>query len=240
MTPSSRLGILGGTFDPIHLGHLAVARTAAAALRLDSVTFVPSHHPPHRPSGPRASAYHRFAMIALSVMGEPGMAVSDLELQRPDVSYTASTLRALGARGLDRSQIFFILGADAFAEIATWKEYPAVLDLSHFVVVSRPAFPVSSLMESVPSLASRMCELPAGGLAELSHGETPRIYLVNGQTPEVSSTFIRERLGAGLPVSGLVAPAVESYIDRHSLYKGAGTRATPEAEGTTGHGRRLA
>ncbi|RPJ85175.1 MAG: nicotinate-nucleotide adenylyltransferase, partial [Acidobacteria bacterium] len=228
MTPSSRLGILGGTFDPIHLGHLAVAHAAAAALRLDSVAFVPSHHPPHRPSGPRVSAYHRFAMIALSIDSDPALTVSDLELQRAEVSYTASTLRALAARGLDRSQIFFILGADAFAEIATWKEYPAVLELGHFVVVSRPAFPVAAVKDAVPALAPRMSDAPVAAETAPLQAETPQIYLVNAETPDLSSTVIRERLGAGLEVSGLVVPAVERYIERHSLYAGAGTSPTPE------------
>src|SRR5262245_15673380 len=153
-----RIGILGGTLDPIHLGHLDTAVAARAALALDRVLLVPSAVPPHRSAQPVASAFHRFAMTALAVNGVEGLASSDLELSaRESPSYTADTLVRFHARtGLPRTQIFFITGADAFAEIETWHRYPGVLDLSHFVVVSRPGFPVEALPSRVPALADRM------------------------------------------------------------------------------------
>ena len=116
---TGRLGVLGGTFDPIHLGHLDAADAARSALALDEVLFVPSHDPPHRPVEPRATAFHRFALTALAVNDRPGCRVSDLELVRDGGSYTSDTLRSLHAAGWPAWQIFFILGADAFAEIAT-------------------------------------------------------------------------------------------------------------------------
>ena len=133
-----RLGLLGGTFDPVHEGHLAAGRAARAALALDQVRLVPAHVPPHRAVGPRASTPHRFAMAAIAALDEPGWTVSDVELERDGPSFTYDTLAAAQASGLTASQIFFIIGADAFAEIATWSRYPAVLDLAHFVVVTRP------------------------------------------------------------------------------------------------------
>src|SRR5262245_5934315 len=133
-----RLGLLGGTFDPIHNGHLDAAEAARATFSLDEVRFVPAHDPPHRPAHPRATAFHRFALAAMAVDGRTGCRVSDVELRRDGPSFTYDTLLALHAEGWSPWQLFFILGADAFAEIATWHAYPALLDAAHFVVVTRP------------------------------------------------------------------------------------------------------
>src|SRR5687767_388408 len=116
MTPR-RIGVLGGTFDPVHYGHLDAAGAAQAALALDDVRLIPSHDPPHRPVDPLASAFHRFALLALAIDGRAGWRVSDAEVRRQGASYTIDTLRALHAEGCHPSQIFFIIGADAFAEI---------------------------------------------------------------------------------------------------------------------------
>ncbi len=138
MSPTVRVGLLGGTLDPIHLGHIEAAAAARRALDLDRVYTLPSHLPPHRSQQPVASGYHRFAMTALAVNGVDGLTASDVELRTPGPSYTADTLSRFRERsGLSAAQIFFITGADAFAEIETWYRYPEVLDLAHFVVVSR-------------------------------------------------------------------------------------------------------
>ena len=155
-----RTGVLGGTFDPIHLGHLAVARCAADAFGLGRVLLLPSRTPPHRPVDPSASLFHRFAMVALAAAADDRLVASDLEMGRAGPWYTADTLRALGATGLGAWQIFFLIGADAFAEIATWREYPAVLDLAHFVVCSRPGAAATALPARLPDLAARMIPVP--------------------------------------------------------------------------------
>src|SRR5215210_5249852 len=127
MIPGARIGLLGGTLDPIHFGHVDTALAARAALGLTRVIVLPSRVPPHRPQPPGASAYHRFAMTALAVNGVDGLEASDIELDAPGPSYTADTLlRFRQCSGLAGSQIFFITGADAFAEIATWHRYPEV------------------------------------------------------------------------------------------------------------------
>jgi nicotinate-nucleotide adenylyltransferase len=214
MNRSPRVGILGGTLDPIHQGHVEAALAVRRAFALDEVRIVPSRVPPHRPVQPIASAYHRFAMAALAVNGLDGFLVSDEELQAPGPSYTADTLERLRDRGLDASQIFFITGADAFAEIATWRRYPDVLDLARFVVVSRPGLRVDQLRERLPHLASRMRSAADVHLAAGHHA----IFLLDVATPDVSSTVIRERLRTGLPVAGLVPAAVERHIIQHRLY----------------------
>lgn len=155
MNPSRRLGILGGMFDPIHDGHLDTVDAAQHALHLTALAIVPSKIPPHRPQ-PIASGFHRFAMVALAIAGRPGWRALDLELSKPAVSYTSDTLRHLHTIGFHQTELFFIVGADAFLEIATWKDYPALLDFAHFAVVARPGVPVAELPERLPPLASRM------------------------------------------------------------------------------------
>jgi nicotinate-nucleotide adenylyltransferase len=216
MSAGTRLGILGGTFDPIHAGHLAVVRAARRALGLGQILIIPSHYPPHRPADPRASAYHRFAMVAVALADLEGCSVSDVELLRDEPSYTSTTLGRVQAAGWAPSQIFFITGADAFAEIATWHEYPAVLDLAHFVIVSRPGWPVGHLRTHLPALRERMLDV-SGGAPALDLA-TPRVLLLDAPTPDVSSTEIRERVRGGESLSGLVPSAVERYIMRQGLY----------------------
>lgn len=212
-----RLGLLGGTFDPVHLGHLEAAEAARSAFRLDEVQLVPARVPPHRSDPPCASAYHRFAMVALAVLDREGLAASDVELDVPGPSYTADTLARLAGLGYHPSQLFFITGADAFAEIATWKDYPALLDRAHFVVVSRPGVPPVTVRDRVPALASRMVEARGETATRLDRTE-PAVFLLDAATPDVSSTLVRERLRQGQSVAGLVPDSVARYIARHRLY----------------------
>ena len=219
MKSRTRIGILGGTFDPVHLGHVETALAAQRALDLDRVLLLPSGAPPHRAHQPFASRFHRFAMVALAVTGHAPLEVSDLEIGEPGPSYTFETLSRLQADGLTPTQIFFITGADAFAEIATWSRYPLVLDMANFVVVSRPGHPAASLREKLPSLAARM-------RLDARPSEQVAIFLVDAPTPDVSSTEIRRLLETGGAVEGLVPTAVAVYIDQHGLYTRAGATAS--------------
>jgi nicotinate-nucleotide adenylyltransferase len=219
MIDAPRIGLLGGTFDPIHLGHIEVAAAAKRALGLDRVYVLPSHVPPHRPQQPLASGYHRFAMTALAIDGIDGLVASDVELCAPGPSYTAETLVRFRERsGLPGTQIFFITGADAFAEIETWYRYPEVLDLANFAVVSRPQFQVERLPEMLRGLASRMISVEASRQPPAASRYSPGIFLIDAPTPDVSSTEIRRRLVAGEPVAGLIPAAVERHIRQHRLY----------------------
>ena len=218
MTPlPGRTGVMGGTFDPVHEGHIAAAEAARRALALDRILFIPSNRPPHRAAQPRASAFHRFAMVSLAVGAHPGFLASDVELGRPGPSYTADTLRRLHEAGYEASQLFFILGTDAFAEIATWRDYPAVLDLAHFVVVARPGQALALMKDQLPDLVARMHRAAEGGRDEAAW-PPHAVLLVDAATPDVSSTGIRERAAQGASLAGLVAPDVERHIGRHRLY----------------------
>lgn len=209
-----RLGVLGGTFDPIHFGHLDAADAARSALALDEVLFVPSHDPPHRPLDPHANAFHRFALVALAIDSRPGCRVSDLEVRRPGNSYTADTLRSLRAAGWQSWELYFILGADAFAEIATWYEFPAVLDGAHFVVVARPGVTIEAALARTPELRARVRTATGGGATT---GPTA-LFCVEARTRDVSSTTIRVRLAARQPIDDLVPAAVARHIAAHHLY----------------------
>jgi nicotinate-nucleotide adenylyltransferase len=209
-----RLGVLGGTFDPIHCGHLDAAAVAREALKLARVLIVPSHIPPHRTVQPRASSFHRFAMASLAVSGIPGLLAGDEELRAPGPSYTADTLDRLRANGWRGSQIFFITGADAFAEIATWHRYPEVLDLAHFVVISRPGHRLEDLSRRLPELRNRIRTVD-----RIEDDNDHAIFLLNATTSDVSSTAVRERVHRGESIRGLVPTLVETHILQHSLYK---------------------
>ena len=200
---------------------MAAAVAARDAFDLAEVLVLPSRIPPHRAVQPLASPFHRFAMASLAAAGVAALIASDDELRLEGPSYTADTLDRQHARGLQASQIFFITGADAFAEIATWKRYPEVLDLANFVVVSRPGHRIDALPSRLPALADRMqSALRAGsGQAGTPSGAQPSIYLLQAPTPDVSSTIVRERLRNNEPVSGLVPALVEQHILQHRLYR---------------------
>ena len=214
MIASRRLGILGGTFDPIHFGHLDAADAARRALHLDEVLLFPSSDPPHRPAEPMASGFHRFALVALAIQGNDALSASDMELTRTGPSYTADTLRAVAREGWRPSQIFFILGSDAFAEIATWREYPAVLDTANFVVIARPGTTLDDAVERTSALRGR---LRSPG-QETSGASGTSIFLVEARTRVVSSSTIRARLAARQPIDDLVPAAVARHIAAHHLY----------------------
>ena len=161
-------------------------------------------------------------MTALAVNGIDGLRTSDIELSTPGPSYTADTLaRFSRATGLAASQILFITGADAFAEIETWHRYPDVLDLANFIVVSRPGFAVESLRDRVPALAGRMIDVDPAKPAARSEERAARsdtVFLVNATTPDVSSSDIRQRLMAHQSIAGLVPATVERHIAQHGRY----------------------
>ena len=231
-----KLGVLGGTFDPIHNGHVAAAEAAEQSLGLDSITLIPSHIPPHRHDPVGATSEERYEMAQLVAAGHRGWSASRIELDREGPSFTYDTLvtlgealtlrqaqghpersrgmserstpRSDGLRGSKGTQIFFITGADAFAEIATWSRYPAVLDLANFVVVSRPGITLDSLRARVPS-AFR--DRPTS---------STRVILVEAHTPDISSTDIRRRVRAGHSLAGFVPDPVARYIAEHRLYSG--------------------
>jgi nicotinate-nucleotide adenylyltransferase len=195
-----RLGILGGTFDPIHVGHLAVAEGAVECAHLDRVLFVPSAQPPHRAAA-LAPAEDRLAMTKLAVQGEPRFEVSDVEVQRGGRSYTVDTLSELH-RLHPQDELFLILGWDAARLFRTWHEPERVSSLAWAVIVDRPGLGPPTQSE----------------LADISL-DPARVIRCHVSTPDVSGSALRRAIAAGQPVTGQLPPAVERYVADHDLYR---------------------
>ncbi|GAC1504999.1 MAG: nicotinate-nucleotide adenylyltransferase [Candidatus Dormibacteraceae bacterium] len=194
-----RVGVFGGTFDPIHLGHIAAAEAATDCADLDRVLFVPSAQPPHRDAA-QAPAEDRLEMSKLAVDGDPRFEVSDVEVKRGGASYTSDTLRELH-RALPEDELFLILGWDAARLFHTWHQPEQVGELASIVIVGRPGM-------APPSPA----ELKAAGL------DPDRVVICLLPTPNISGSELRRALAAREAVSGKMPPAVERYIAGHHLY----------------------
>lgn len=208
-----RIGILGGTFDPIHRGHLEAAAAAKAALDLSDIHVVPANLPWQR-QRPQASSFHRFAMVSLAVAGRDGWRADDVELLHNSESYTSDTLKTFHARGYAPAELFFIVGADAFAAIDSWRNYPDLLEYANFAVISRPGCSVAEISKRLPDLAARMIDHSFHSTRESG----VKIVLIDAPTPDISATNIRERCARLESIAGLVPDPVRLHIAQHGLY----------------------
>jgi nicotinate-nucleotide adenylyltransferase len=223
LAPSRRLGLLGGSFDPVHNGHLAIARQTCEALGLDQILFIPTSHPPHKPYGSLAPARDRYEMVRLAIASDPSFSISDVELLRPGKSYSIDTIRLLQQEFGADTQLFFLIGLDAFLDFPSWRDPRTLLQLCSFVVLSRPGLSFRSF-----STVSLLPPIPSSSLADLDGGRISRIEVPLGKQRliclrlppcTVSASDIRVRIRQGLPVANLLPPLVESYILRHHLYQ---------------------
>lgn len=203
--PIEGYGVFGGVFDPVHDGHLAAARAALAALPIDGVRFLLAGSPPHKPSGAPAPAEHRLRMLSLALAGEPRFSVDDRELHRAGPSYTVLTLREL-AREHPGRRIHLLIGADNAATLRTWHRAEEILALSDPVIVPRPGYAPRFERHDLPFVPDDRRE----ALNRLSLG---------GVSLDISSSEVRERVRAGLPLDGWVPLAVAEYIALHGLYR---------------------
>jgi nicotinate-nucleotide adenylyltransferase len=202
-----RIGIMGGTFDPIHNGHLFVAEEARVLFALERILFIPNGNPPHKKAYELTSADSRYAMTELATRSNPAFTCSPLELNRGGRSYTVDTLLLLHEDNPD-AELFYITGVDAVADILTWKRHNEVIRLATFIAAARPGYNVDRLQE----------RLPAAYLE--------RILRLDSTALGISSTDIRERVSRGLPIRYLTPDGVVDYIDQHRLY----ADATADAE----------
>ncbi len=210
------VGILGGTFDPIHCAHVELAREVLAALRLDAVLIIPAGDPPHR-AAPVATAGHRLAMAELAVADDPGLVVDGREVARAGRSYTVVTLQELRAER-PFQPLALIVGADAFRELATWHRWRELFDLAHLVVVARPGTKVDGLP---PELAQEWERRRTSDLHDLETRLAGSIYQQAITPHAISASAIRAALAAGRAgeVRAMVPPAVLAYIGRNHLYR---------------------
>ena len=200
----SRIGIMGGTFDPIHYGHLAAAEAARIEFGLCKVIFMPVGNPPHKQSQAISDAEHRYRMTALATSSNSGFEVSRLEVDKAGITYTFDTMKELRNIYGEAPAIYFITGADAVLELLTWYKLGELLTLCKFIAVTRPGFDICKLEQKIAEITSKY-----GG--EIICLEVPLL--------EISSTDIRERIKNGKPVKYLLPEEVEAYIHKNGLYK---------------------
>jgi nicotinate-nucleotide adenylyltransferase len=206
----ARVGILGGTFNPPHVGHLAVARSALDQLELDRVVLVPAGIPPHKAIECEPGPMHRLEMCRLTAAANPRIEVSSVELDRPGPSYTVDTLRLLHEQAPD-DELTLIVGSDMAVGLPTWRDPEGILGLATLAVATRVG-------------AER--EMVRNRLADLRGAE--RVAFLDMEEVDVSSSLVRERAAQGLEIEGLVAPGVADYIEEHALYRKRGVRETQE------------
>lgn len=198
-----KLGLMGGTFDPVHNGHLLIANEAGWRLELDKVVFIPTGDPPHKQDHYITPARCRLEMVRLATQDNPLFEVSAIEIERPGLSYTAQTLRALQEDYGEDTDFFFIIGVDAAADLLSWNEPDQVVTLAKLVVVNRPGFDLP------------MAKLQAG-LPEIDLNE--RLILLDVPLVEISSTEIRSRVAQGISIRYLLPEEVIGYIEREKIY----------------------
>ena len=199
-----RIGILGGTFNPVHIGHLLMAQDAMAAFELAKVLFLPCARPPHKDVDALAPVSDRVAMIELAIKGNPDFELCDLEIKRGGSSYTVDTIRELLRKSAD-VEYFFIIGADTLVELHLWKEIGELLGLCRIVTVARPGV-------ELKNLSGQALKLPEDATRRLLND------VIAGHLVDVSSSDIRYRVAEGMRIHYLTPPAVEMHITEHGLY----------------------
>ena len=212
-----RLGILGGTFDPIHFGHLRTAEEAGEGLGLEKVYLIPSASPPHKTKELVTAFDHRLAMARLAVADAPLLDVMDLEGKRTGLSYSIETLMELHGMFGPGLELFFIMGADAFLEIKTWKDYQRLFEYAHFVILQRPGFPPDKLHTFLLELGLKVERTDQADLYLMSSGK--KIIFKTTTLIDISSTRIRDIGAQGRSIRFLVPDSVRRYIIEKGLYR---------------------
>jgi nicotinate-nucleotide adenylyltransferase len=214
-----KIGIFGGTFNPIHMAHLRIAEEIRDAFNLAKVIFVPAATPPHKPVAENLSFEIRLAMVRMAISGNPGFTFSDIEGQRPGKSYSIDTLHRL--RELyPGDEFYFIMGSDSFVDFSNWKEYTAIFNCCNLVAIMRPGVAVTSLRESLPvDIAAEFCYYETE--KRLAHKSGYSIYYIVGTQLGISSTGIREMIKVGRSIKYLVPESVEHYIHEQRIYLNA-------------------
>lgn len=213
------IGILGGTFDPIHAGHLLIAAAAARRFRLDRIYFIPSSRPPHKKPQELAPFPHRYAMVALACAGKdrfvPSLAEAPNDENKFQVFYSIDTVRRFREE-CPQNRIYFILGADSFMEIPIWRSYQALLDLCDFIIATRPGIRLDELRRVIPAHLLSHPQVTDGNTIALRRST---VHLMTRMASNVSSTDIRQRCKRGASIHTLVPRTVEDYIRKQVLYR---------------------
>ena len=213
-----RIAFYGGTFDPVHCGHITVAKRLVSLFHLDEFVFLPAFHAPHKADKKPTSAYHRFAMLALATEGEPRISISTLELDRAEKRYTVDTLPEIIDRNPD-TDVFFVMGADSWTDILTWREWETVLLMTNHIVVTRPGYEIGFDHVS-DAVRSRIVDLRNSNEKPLNT-VGPSIFITDAVSHDVSATEIRDdiREDDKLDRESDVPQEVAKYIEKYELYR---------------------
>jgi nicotinate-nucleotide adenylyltransferase len=218
------IGLFGGTFNPIHNGHLHIARSVYSALKLDRIIFIPTGDPPHKPLTTLAPAHHRLEMVKREIAQFPQFTASDHEIRSAAVSYSVDTVTHFKNEFPEGTELGFIVGLDAFLDFSSWRKVEHLLTLCHFIVCSRPEFAFTQLQSlsffpSTPLSALQSLDQQDTTRLDISLSSGKSIFLLVVPPSEVSASTIREDLPLGRPVSHWLPPTVESYIIQYRLYQ---------------------
>jgi nicotinate-nucleotide adenylyltransferase len=212
-----RVGLLGGTFDPVHNGHVELAETALRWARLDAVYFVTSFDPPHKSGKGLVNFLDRHAMVALALVNKPRLIPSSMEYERPGKSYSVDTVRQLKNALGRASSVFFLIGIDAFLEIGSWKEYDRLPQLCRFIIFSRPGFQREDLLKRLPEAYPEKL-LPVSKDSEFQECDRDRFYLLEDFSSSIASTDIRNQVRLGKSIAAYVPDSVAEYIAKTKVY----------------------
>lgn len=218
-----KIGILGGTFNPIHLAHLRIAEDVQKKCHLDRVLFIPAADPPHKDVAGAVSFHHRFAMVEAAIGGHPRFQVSDLELHRSGKSFSVDTLEILRQQN-PAGERYFIIGLDSYRDIASWKDFGRLFSLSHIVVTTRPGINIDTPLAPLPvAMHKEFCyDENSGGI---QHKSGNYLFFIKETKMDISSTKIRNMLAKGQSIRHMVPQVVADYIESHGLY------CTPSSQG---------
>ena len=220
-----RIGLFGGTFNPVHIGHLRAAEEIRELFNLDKVIFIPAHISPHKQSANLASSQHRLNMLECAMKNNPHFITSDVELKRSGRSYSVETLRYFKESLPEAQAPFFIIGLDAFLEIDTWKNYQDLFSLCNVIVMTRPGYAAPVAEQFVPrQLVNEFTFQP--GEKKYLHASGCSVFIADISALDISSCAIRKRIARGHSVTYLVPEAVEDYLKKMHLYRSSDTTAS--------------
>lgn len=202
MNNKKKIGLMGGTFNPIHIGHLVIAEEIRNSLNLDKVIFIPTGNPPHKDNKGLISAKHRYIMTLLATSSNPCFDVSDIEVKKSSTSYSVDTIKEFKKK-YPNSELYFITGADAILEIETWKNTKELLGLCKFIAATRPGYKIKELKK---------------GIKKLENKYNQKISYVSVAPLDISSTYIRKRIKAKKTVKYILPDAIIQYIKKNNLY----------------------
>lgn len=221
MGEQNRIAVYGGSFDPVHFGHLAVAKSVVELFEIDELLFVPARHAPHKIEREVTQPLHRYAMLAIATQDDPRLLISTVELDAAERKYTVETLSYLKTQFGASAELFFIMGADSWSEITTWREWQLLLRLTNQIVVTRPGYELKAVadIETANVIDIRGWDPPK--IEKALNVEGPRVYISDAVSVDVAATDIRAaaRAGEQEKLKTMVPAGVADYIVKYELYK---------------------